>query len=56
MSWPFEVQQRMGYTISSPNIGFADFVQPYKYLAGYDQPEDSDPSQEAGGQEITVGV
>lgn len=39
----------MGYTVSSPNIGFVDFVQPYKYLAGdYDpnQPGDLDASQE----------
>jgi len=37
----------MGYTVSSPNIGFVDFIQPYKYLAGdYDAPEDVDESQE----------
>ena len=49
LSWPLEVQARMGYTVSSPNIGFVNFVQPYKYLAGdYDpnQPGDLDASQE----------
>ena len=40
---------RMGYTVSSPNIGFVDFIQPNKYLAGDydpDQPGDLDASQE----------
>jgi hypothetical protein len=40
----------MGYTVSSPNFGFVDFIQPYKYLAGdYDpnQPGGLDASQEA---------
>ena len=49
LSWSPEVQARMGYTVSSPNIGFVDFVQPYKYLArDYDpnQPGDLDASQE----------
>lgn len=49
ISWPFEVQKRMGYTVSSPNLGFVDFVQPYKYLAGdFDpnHPGDLDSSQE----------
>ncbi|KUJ18988.1 phytanoyl-CoA dioxygenase family protein [Mollisia scopiformis] len=49
LSWPFEVKMRMGYTVSSPNLGFVDFIQPYKYLAGdYDpnQPGDLDSSQE----------
>jgi len=48
LSWSFEVQARMGYTMSSPNNGFVDFMQPYKFLAG-DIPEelkDTDPSQE----------
>jgi len=50
LSWPLEVQARMGYTVSSPNFGFVDFIQPYKYLAGdYDpnQPGGLDASQEA---------
>jgi hypothetical protein len=50
LSWSHEVQARMGYTVSSPNIGFVDFVQPYKYLAGdFDpnQPGDLDASQES---------
>ncbi|TVY28760.1 Dioxygenase [Lachnellula hyalina] len=47
LSWSYKVQARMGYTVSSPNIGFVDFIQPYKYLAGdYDAPEDIDESQE----------
>lgn len=39
----------MGYTVSSPNIGFVDFVQPSQYLYGdYDRENlhDLDPSQE----------
>jgi ectoine hydroxylase-related dioxygenase (phytanoyl-CoA dioxygenase family) len=27
LSWSREVQARMGYTVSSPNIGFVDFTQ-----------------------------
>ncbi|TVY38598.1 Dioxygenase [Lachnellula occidentalis] len=49
LSWSHKVQARMGYTVSSPNIGFVDFIQPYKYLAGdYDPnaPGDVDESQE----------
>lgn len=49
LSWPFDVQKRMGYTVSSPNLGFVDFIQPYKYLAGdFDpaHPGDLDASQE----------
>lgn len=40
----------MGYTVSSPNLGFVDFIQPYKFLSGdYDpnQPGDLDASQES---------
>lgn len=49
LSWPLEAQARMEYTVSSPNLGFVDFIQPYKYLAGDcdpNQPEDLDASQE----------
>jgi len=40
----------MGYTVSSPNLGFMGFIQPYRHLAGYydpNQPGDLDASQEA---------
>lgn len=33
-SWSPEVQKALGYTISSPNIGFVEFVPPVDYLAG----------------------
>jgi hypothetical protein len=49
LSWSLEAQARMGYTVSSPNIEFVNFVQPYKYLAGDygpNQPGDLDASQE----------
>lgn len=39
----------MGYTVSSPNIGFVDFLQPSQYLSGDYDPDnlhDLDPSQE----------
>jgi len=34
LSWPFEVQARMGYSISSPNVGARDFLQPYSIWPG----------------------
>lgn len=49
LSWSPQVQRLMGYEISSPNLGFIDFVPPNRYLAGDydpDQPGDLDPSQE----------
>jgi hypothetical protein len=49
----------MGYTISSPDIEFVNFVQLYKYLAGdYDpnQPGDVDASQEPPMSVVVLGV
>lgn len=49
LSWSPKIQRIMGYEISSPNLGFIDFIAPNKYLAGDydpDQPGDLDPSQE----------
>ncbi|RDW69789.1 phytanoyl-CoA dioxygenase family protein [Coleophoma cylindrospora] len=49
LSWSPEVQRIMGFTVSSPNIGFIDFVHPVRWYAGdYDpnQPGDLDESQE----------
>lgn len=49
LSWSPEIQRLMGYTVSSPNIGFVDFIHPINYISGNydpDQPGDLDPSQE----------
>ncbi|KAL1311790.1 hypothetical protein AAFC00_001873 [Neodothiora populina] len=49
MSWSPEAQRIMGYTVSAPNIGFVDFIDPGKYLSGDYDPDnlhDFDPSQE----------
>jgi len=34
LSWSQEVQEKMGYTISSPNLGFVDFIPPVTFLEG----------------------
>lgn len=50
LSWSPEVQRIMGYTVSSPNIGFVDFVNPSQFLSGSYDPDnlhDLDPSQES---------
>jgi len=48
LSWKPEVQKAMGYTLSSPNIGFVLFRQPLQFLNGDDAGEfgDFDASQE----------
>jgi ectoine hydroxylase-related dioxygenase (phytanoyl-CoA dioxygenase family) len=50
LSWSPEAQRALGYTLSSPNIGFVEFVPPLDYLAGVRPEEgnqgDFDPSQE----------
>lgn len=48
LSWTPEVQRAMGYTMSSPNVGFVPFRQPLQYLAGDDGGHfgDFDPLQE----------
>ncbi|KAK7430424.1 hypothetical protein QQZ08_002943 [Neonectria magnoliae] len=51
LSWAEEAQKAMGYTLSSPNIGFVEFVPPLQYLRG-DRGEtlgDFDASQEKKG-------
>lgn len=50
LSWSLEAQKALGYTLSSPNIGFVEFVPPVDYLRGVRPTEenqaDFDPSQE----------
>ncbi|KZF19831.1 phytanoyl-CoA dioxygenase family protein [Xylona heveae TC161] len=48
LSWTPEAQKLMGYSLSSPNIGFADFRTPIQYLQGdaSDALGDFDASQE----------
>ncbi|KAF2087296.1 phytanoyl-CoA dioxygenase family protein [Saccharata proteae CBS 121410] len=46
LSWSPEVQKIMGFGISSPNLGFVDFLSPIKFLSGDYDPdhiEDLDP-------------
>ncbi|KAK5446598.1 hypothetical protein LTS15_009530 [Exophiala xenobiotica] len=49
LSWSPEAQKALGYDLSSPNIGFVEFIHPLQYLRGV-RPEDGvgdfDPSQE----------
>ncbi|KIW16834.1 hypothetical protein PV08_04024 [Exophiala spinifera] len=50
LSWAPEAQKVLGYNVSSPNIGFVEFVPPMDYLAGVRPADgvlkDFDPSQE----------
>ncbi|KAJ5558723.1 Phytanoyl-CoA dioxygenase [Penicillium sp. DV-2018c] len=48
LSWAPEAQKIMGYELSSPNIGFVNFLHPVQYLRGeeVDSFGDFDPSQE----------
>lgn len=54
LSWSPEAQKALGYTLSSPNIGFVEFVTPVDYLAGVRPTEenqgDFDSSQEPSRQ------
>lgn len=46
MGWSHDVQQRMGFNISSPNIGFVDFRTPTQFFAGINDDDeilDTDP-------------
>ncbi|KKY17109.1 putative phytanoyl- dioxygenase family protein [Diplodia seriata] len=45
-SWPLEMRRLMGYDISSPNLGFVDFITPHKWITGDYNPDaidDLDP-------------
>lgn len=48
LSWSPEAQKRLGYSLSSPNIGFVNFRMPLQYLQGDADGDfgDFDPSQE----------
>ncbi|KAJ9357901.1 hypothetical protein DTO027B9_2828 [Paecilomyces variotii] len=49
LTWSPEAQKVLGYSVSSPNIGFADFRRPIDYLRGDTTDDfigDLDPSQE----------
>ncbi|EXJ76878.1 hypothetical protein A1O3_10523 [Capronia epimyces CBS 606.96] len=48
LSWSPAAQKALGYTLSSPNIGFVGFVPPLQYLRGVPAEAlgDFDPSQE----------
>lgn len=48
LSWSPEAQKAMGYTLSSPNIGYVLFRQPLDYMRGVQADDfgDFDPSQE----------
>ncbi|EXJ91452.1 hypothetical protein A1O1_04564 [Capronia coronata CBS 617.96] len=48
LSWSDAAQKALGYTLSSPNIGFVEFKTPLQYLHGVpaDALGDFDPSQE----------
>lgn len=41
-SWSPEIQRVMGFDISSPNLGFVDFIPPYKWLTGNYNPDEID--------------
>jgi ectoine hydroxylase-related dioxygenase (phytanoyl-CoA dioxygenase family) len=43
LSWPVKVQRKMGFHLSSPNIGFVDFQSPVEFMRGIEQPYWSDP-------------
>lgn len=49
LTWSAKAQKAMGYTLSSPNIGFVEFIPPVPFLAGAERGDalgDFDPSQE----------
>ncbi|KAL1846895.1 hypothetical protein Plec18170_008863 [Paecilomyces lecythidis] len=54
LTWSPEAQKVLGYSVSSPNIGFAEFLRPIDYLKGGaagDFIGDLDPSQEPAKSE-----
>ncbi|KAJ9299212.1 hypothetical protein DTO271G3_2834 [Paecilomyces variotii] len=54
LTWSPEAQKVLGYSVSSPNIGFADFRRPIDYLKGDTAGDfigDLDPSQEPSKSE-----
>lgn len=59
LSWSLEVQRKMGFHMSSPNIGFADFQSPVEFLQGGKREfwVDPDPafSGELESEKVVVG-
>lgn len=43
LSWPAAVQRRMGFHLSSPNIGFVDFQSPVEWMQGVERDHWVDP-------------
>lgn len=43
LSWPHEVQRKMGFHLSSPNIGFVDFMSPVEWMQGVEREYWVDP-------------
>ncbi|KAF4465157.1 Phytanoyl- dioxygenase [Fusarium albosuccineum] len=57
LSWPEEIQDVMGYNISSPTVGHVDFMPPVLYFKGLgdlDHIPDLDPSEAAMKRAETV--
>jgi ectoine hydroxylase-related dioxygenase (phytanoyl-CoA dioxygenase family) len=52
LSWSDEAQKRLGYCLSSPNIGFVEFRHPIAFLRGETEGDfgDFDESQEKNGE------
>ena len=43
LSWSLEVQRKMGFHPSSPNIGFVDFMSPVEFMQGVEKEYWVDP-------------
>lgn len=43
LSWSLEVQRKMGFHLSSPNIGFVDFQSPVEFLSDIKRDHWPDP-------------
>jgi ectoine hydroxylase-related dioxygenase (phytanoyl-CoA dioxygenase family) len=49
LSWPPQVQRKMGFHLSSPNIGFVDFQLPVEWMQRVDHPYWVDPDSDFTG-------
>lgn len=51
LSWSPEVQRKMGFHLSSPNIGFVDFMAPVEWMRGEGERKEfwSDPDPDMSG-------
>jgi ectoine hydroxylase-related dioxygenase (phytanoyl-CoA dioxygenase family) len=49
LSWSAEVQRKMGFHLSSPNIGFADFQSPVEFFQGVEREFWVDPDPAFSG-------